>query len=162
MKGESIEKLLSNKEIYKALKDLYLHGKMNVNSPPLTFKQVRHLAKKLGIPNFKVIDLEPYIDLARTGEEPLNAVLFKAHENQETPGVTTGHFIGAYTDPKTGVIHVCDSFGSESDSLIIPGRKVINSKSVVQPDSYSNCGYLALLFVATHGSVKPVDKNPKE
>ena len=151
---------MSNKDIYQALKDLYLHGKQNINSPPLSFKQVRYLANKLGIPDFKVLDLKDYIELAKKNDEPKNAVLFKAHENQETPGVTTGHFIGAYTNPKTGVIYVCDSFGSESDSLIIPGRKVTNSKSIVQPDSYSNCGYLALLFVSTHGSIKPVDKNP--
>ena len=143
------------------MKDLYLHGKQNVNSPPLTFKQVRYLAHKLGVPDFKVIDMEPYIELAKKSDEPLNAVLFKPHENQSTPGVTTGHFIGAYTNAKTNVIHICDSFGKESEPIKIPGRTVTNSKSVVQPDNYSNCGYLSLLFVATHGTVRPIDKNPK-
>ena len=153
---------MSNKDIYQALKDLYLHGKQNINSPPLSFKQVRYLANKLGIPDFKVLDLKDYIELAKKNDEPKNSVLFKPHENQETPGVTTGHFIGAYTDSKTGVIHVCDSFGSDNEVIRIPNRKVINSRSIVQPDSQSNCGYLSLLFVATHGSVKPIDKNPKE
>ena len=43
------------------LSKLVKHGLLNEDSNPLTFRQVTYLAKQLGIPDFKVLDLKDYI-----------------------------------------------------------------------------------------------------
>ena len=39
---------------------LYTHGYMNVDAEPMTFDEVRKLAKQLEIPDFDVMELDKY------------------------------------------------------------------------------------------------------
>ena len=57
------------------LKKLYMHGYMNVDAEPMTFNEVRKLAKQLDIPDFDVIELNKYKRLAKKYKEPANCII---------------------------------------------------------------------------------------
>ena len=58
------------------LNELVKHGLLNEDSNPLTFRQVTYLAKQLGIPDFKVLELNDYIVKANKYKEPANCIIY--------------------------------------------------------------------------------------
>ena len=58
------------------LNKLYMHGYMNVDAEPMTFNEVRKLAKQLDIPDFDVIELNKYKRLAKKYKELANCIIW--------------------------------------------------------------------------------------
>ena len=52
-----------------------MHGYMNVDAEPMTFDEVRKLAKQLEIPDFDVMELDKYKSLAKKYKEPANCII---------------------------------------------------------------------------------------
>ena len=128
----------------KAIKQLYVHGVLNKDSDSLNEDQIRKLMEDLDI-HGRVLDWAEYKKLAERNKEPENAVSWLG-----IPG-EMGHWVGVFTD-QSNTIHYEDSFGLVPPSKI-RGRRMKVSNSCVQDTRSSNCGYLALLFVATHNKV---------
>ena len=59
-----------------ALQRLTTYGYMNIDSNPLSFAQVRRLARDLQIPDFKVLELKQYKRLAKNHTEPANCIIY--------------------------------------------------------------------------------------
>ena len=60
---------------------LYMHGYMNVDAEPMTFDEVRKLAKQLEIPDFDVMELNKYKRLAKKYKEPANCIIWIPFED---------------------------------------------------------------------------------
>ena len=134
----------------KVFNDLYLHGYLNKNSPPMNSRKLLSMGKILGLKDFEILDSSNYLRRVRNGTEPANCIIFIENANSRI-----GHFVAAYSDD--GDIHYSDSLGSSNSKRFIDKLKSTNRKIIVhnstsyQSDSTSNCGYLSLLFLVSHG-----------
>ena len=132
----------------KVFNDLYLHGYLNKNSPPMNSRKLLSMAKTLGLKDFEILDSADYLNRVRIGTEPENCIIFIENANSRI-----GHFVAAYSD---GDIHYSDSLGSSNskrfiDKLKNTSRKIIvHNSTSYQSDKTSNCGYLSLLFLVSH------------
>lgn len=130
--------------------DLYLHGYLNKDSPPMNSKKLLSMGKTLGLQDFDVLDSEDYLNKVKQGVEPENCIIFIENKHSRI-----GHFTAAYTDDE-GNINYSDSLGSSNskrfiDKLKNSKRKVIvHNNTSYQSDNTSNCGYLSLLFLVSH------------
>ena len=100
---------------------------MNVDAAPMTFDEVRKLAKQLEIPDFDVMELDKYKSLAKKYKEPANCIIWIPFED----GGSLGHYV-------TGT-----------------NRVFRVNKVKYQSIFANNCGYLALLHLYTHDAVDP-------
>ena len=134
----------------KVFNDLYLHGYLNKNSPPMNSRKLLSMAKTLGLKDFEILDSADYLNRVRIGTEPENCIIFIENANSRI-----GHFVAAYSFD--GDIHYSDSLGSSNSKKFIDKLKSTNRKIIVhnstsyQSDNTSNCGYLSLLFLVSHG-----------
>ena len=92
------------------LKKLYMHGYMNVDAEPMTFDEVRKLAKQLEIPDFDVMELDKYIPLAKKYKEPANCIIWIPFED----GGSLGHYVSCFREDD-GTLNYQDSFGEMND-----------------------------------------------
>lgn len=133
----------------KVFNDLYLHGYLNKNSPPMNSKKLLSMGKTLGLKDFEILDSSDYLRRVKQGTEPENCIIFIENANSRI-----GHFVAAYTSE--GDIHYSDSLGSSNskrfiDKLKSTSRKIIvHNSTSYQSDNTSNCGYLSLLFLVSH------------
>lgn len=147
----------------RALHKIYTYGYMNVDGNPLTFNEVKRLARDLQIPDFKVLDLKDYKRLVKNYKEPKNCIIFLPFD--ENPN--DGHYVSCFREPD-GSLNYQDSFGdfgynknlgSNFDNF--PLRDVKNrvfhtNKVKYQSVFANNCGYLALLHLYTHDKLDPM------
>ena len=140
---------------------------MNVDAEPMTFDEVRKLAKQLEIPDFDVMELDKYKSLAKKYKEPANCIIWIPFED----GGKLGHFVSCFREDD-GTLNYQDSFGTKGDAEGIPGGDIVASplndfpltgtnrvfrvnKVKYQSIFANNCGYLALLHLYTHDAVDP-------
>ena len=140
---------------------------MNVDAEPMTFDEVRKLAKQLEIPDFDVMELDKYKSLAKKYKEPANCIIWIPFEDNSK----LGHFVSCFREPD-GTLNYQDSFGTKGDAEGIPGGDIVASplndfplagtnrvfrvnKVKYQSIFANNCGYLALLHLYTHDAVDP-------
>lgn len=142
----------------KVFNDLYLHGYLNKNSPPMNSRKLLSMGKTLGLKNFQILDSSDYLRRVKQGTEPENCIIFIENANSRI-----GHFVAAYTsdngdsdNTSASYIHYSDSLGSSNSKRFIDKLKSTNRKIIVhnstsyQSDNTSNCGYLSLLFLVSH------------
>lgn len=151
---EKIEDITNNpidtKKELEVFNDLYLHGYLNKDSPPINSKKLLSMGKTLGLQDFDVLDSEDYLNKVKQGVEPENCIIFIENKHSRI-----GHFTAAYTDDEYN-INYSDSLGSSNskrfiDKLKNTRRKVIvHNNTSYQSDYTSNCGYLSLLFLVSH------------
>ena len=155
---------------------------MNVDAEPMTFDEVRKLAKQLEIPDFDVMELDKYKSLAKKYKEPANCIIWipfednsKREELRSSRGHKVpprfGHFVSCFREDD-GTLNYQDSFGTKGDAEGIPGGDIVASplndfpltgtnrvfrvnKVKYQSIFANNCGYLALLHLYTHDAVDP-------
>lgn len=133
----------------KVFNDLYLHGYLNKNSPPMNSRKLLAMGKTLGLKDFEILDSSDYLRRVRNGTEPENCIIFIENANSRI-----GHFVAAYSDD--GYVHYSDSLGSSNSKRFIDKLKSTNRKIIVhnstsyQSEKTSNCGYLSLLFLVSH------------
>lgn len=141
---------IDTKKELEVFNDLYLHGYLNKDSPPMNSKKLLSMGKTLGLEDFDVLDSEDYLNKVKQGIEPENCIIFIENKHSRI-----GHFTAAYTDDE-GNINYSDSLGSSNskrfiDKLKNSKRKVIvHNNTSYQSDNTSNCGYLSLLFLVSH------------
>lgn len=141
---------IDTKKELEVFNDLYLHGYLNKDSPPMNSKKLLSMGKTLGLQDFDVLDSEDYLNKVKQGIEPENCIIFIENKHSRI-----GHFTAAYTDDE-GNINYSDSLGSSNskrfiDKLKNSKRKVIvHNNTSYQSDNTSNCGYLSLLFLVSH------------
>ena len=134
----------------KVFNDLYLHGYLNKNSPPMNSRKLLSMGKTLGLKDFEILDASDYLRRVKQGIEPENCIIFIENANSRI-----GHFVAAYTSDNAD-IHYSDSLGSSNSKRFIDKLKSTNRKIIVhnstsyQSDKTSNCGYLSLLFLVSH------------
>ena len=51
----------------KVFNDLYLHGYLNKNSPPINSRKLLSMGKTLGLKNFEILDSTDYLSRVRRG-----------------------------------------------------------------------------------------------
>ena len=141
----------------KVFNDLYLHGYLNKNSPPMNSRKLLSMGKTLGLKDFEILDSSDYLRKVKQGTEPENCIIFIENANSRI-----GHFVAAYStdgdsdDTSASCIHYSDSLGSSNskrfiDKLKSTSRKIIvHNSTSYQSDNTSNCGYLSLLFLVSH------------
>lgn len=146
----------------RALHKIYTYGYMNVDANPLSFNEIKRLARDLQIPDFKVLELEQYKRLVKNYKEPENCIIFLPYD--ENPN--RGHYVSCFRQ-SDGSLNYQDSFatygygkhlGESFDHF--PLRDVKNrtfhtNKVKYQSVFANNCGYLALLHLYTHDKVDP-------
>lgn len=137
---------------------------MNEDSNPLTFRQVTYLAKQLGIPDFKVLDLKDYIVKANKYKEPANCIIYVPWKNQPN----RGHFVSCFREANgvsattggstnNGVLNYQDSFGQVNEFPLDKVKRKFKINKVRYQSMFSNnCAYLALLHLYTHDKIDPV------
>lgn len=141
---------IDTKKELEVFNDLYLHGYLNKDSPPMNSKKLLSMGKTLGLEDFEVLDSEDYLNKVKQGVEPENCIIFIENKHSRI-----GHFTAAYTDDEYN-INYSDSLGSSNskrfiDKLKNSKRKVIvHNNTSYQSDNTSNCGYLSLLFLVSH------------
>lgn len=141
---------IDTKKELEVFNDLYLHGYLNKDSPPINSKKLLSMGKTLGLQDFDVLDSEDYLNKVKQGVEPENCIIFIENKHSRI-----GHFTAAYTDDEYN-INYSDSLGSSNskrfiDKLKNTRRKVIvHNNTSYQSDYTSNCGYLSLLFLVSH------------
>ena len=135
---------------------------MNVDAEPMTFDEVRKLAKQLEIPDFDVMELDKYKSLAKKYKEPANCIIWIPFED----GGKLGHFVSCFREDD-GTLNYQDSFGTKGDAEGIPRGNIVSApltgtnrvfrvnKVKYQSIFANNCGYLALLHLYTHDAVDP-------
>ena len=129
------------------------HGLLNEDSNPLTFRQVTYLAKQLGIPDFKVLDLKDYIVKANKYKEPANCIIYVPWKNQPN----RGHFVSCFRESNNGVLNYQDSFGQVNEFPLDKVKRKFKINKVRYQSMFSNnCAYLALLHLYTHDKIDPV------
>ena len=134
------------------LSKLVKHGLLNEDSKSLTFRQVRYLAKQLGIPDFKVLDLKDYIVKANKYKEPANCIIYVPWKNQPN----RGHFVSCFRE-SDGVLNYQDSFGQVNEFPLDKVKRKFKINKVRYQSMFSNnCAYLALLHLYTHDKIDPV------
>ena len=152
---------------------LYTHGYMNVDAEPMTFDEVRKLAKQLEIPDFDVMELDKdevrklakqleipdfdvmeldkYKRLAKKNKEPANCIIWIPFENSGN----LGHFVSCFREPD-GTLNYQDSFGEMNVFPLAGTNRVFRVIKVKYQSIFANnCGYLALLHLYTHDVVDP-------
>ena len=124
---------------------------MNVDAEPMTFAEVTKLAKQLGIPDFKVLELDKYKQLAKKYKEPANCIIWIPFENNGS----LGHYVSCFREPD-GTLNYQDSFGGLNDFPLSDTNRVFRVNKVKYQSIFANnCGYLALLHLYTHDAVDP-------
>ena len=88
----------------KVFNDLYLHGYLNKNSPPMNSRKLLSMGKTLGLKDFEILNSSDYLRKVKQGTEPTNCIIFIENANSRI-----GHFVAAYSDD--GDIHYSDSLG---------------------------------------------------
>ena len=143
-----------------------MHGYMNVDAEPMTFDEIRKLAKQLEIPDFDVMELDKYKSLAKKYKEPANCIIWIPFEDggklghfegeQSSPGRTKfGHFVSCFREDD-GTMNYQDSFGEMNDFPLTGTNRVFRVNKVKYQSIFANnCGYLALLHLYTHDAVDP-------
>ena len=58
-----------------------MHGYMNVDAEPMTFDEVRKLAKQLEIPDFDVMELDKYKRLTKKYKELENCIIWRPFDD---------------------------------------------------------------------------------
>ena len=125
---------------------------MNVDAEPMTFAQVTELAKQLGIPDFKVLELDKYKQLAKKYKEPANCIIWIPGE-QVHPSL--GHYVSCFRE-SDGTLNYQDSFGGLNDFPLSDTNRVFRVNKVKYQSIFANnCGYLALLHLYTHDAIDP-------
>ena len=133
------------------MRKLYTHGYMNVDAEPMTFAQVTELAKQLDIPDFKVLELDKYKQLAKKYKEPANAIIWIPGERNSP----LGHYVSCFREPD-GTLNYQDSFGGLNDFPLSDTNRVFRVNKVKYQSIFANnCGYLALLHLYTHDAIDP-------
>ena len=139
---------------------------MNVDAEPMTFDEVRKLAKQLEIPDFDVMELDKYKSLAKKYKEPANCIIWipfedggKREELRSSRGHKVpprfGHFVSCFREPD-GTLNYQDSFGEMNDFPLTGTNRVFRVNKVKYQSIFANnCGYLALLHLYTHDAVDP-------
>ena len=124
---------------------------MNVDAEPMTFAEVTKLAKQLGIPDFKVLELDKYKQLAKRYKEPANAIIWIPFENNGS----LGHYVSCFREPD-GTLNYQDSFGGLNDFPLAGTNRLFRVNKVKYQSIFANnCGYLALLHLYTHDAIDP-------
>ena len=59
----------------KVFNDLYLHGYLNKNSPPMNSRKLLAMGKTLGLKDFEILDSSDYLRRVRNGTEPDNCII---------------------------------------------------------------------------------------
>ena len=123
---------------------------MNVDGEPMTFAQVTKLGKQLGIPDFKVLELDKYKQLAKKYKEPANCIIWIPFENNGA----LGHYVSCFREPE-GTLTYQDSFGGLNDFPLSDTNRVFRVNKVKYQSIFANnCGYLAL-HLYTHDAIDP-------
>lgn len=149
----------------EALHKITIYGYMNIDSNPLSFSQVRRLARDLQIPDFKVLELKQYKRLVKKYKEPANCIIYIPWENEPNrgqeatrsvaSGVATGHYVSCFRE-KDGSLNYQDSFGSFNEFPMKDVSRVFHINKVKYQSVFANnCGYLALLHLYTHDELDP-------
>ena len=129
-----------------------MHGYINVDSEPMTFNEVRKLAKQLDIPDFNVMEVDKYKRLAKRYKEPANCIIWIPFED----GGSLGHYVSCFRE-SDGRLNYQDSFGKLNDFPLTGTNRVFHVNKVKYQSIFANnCGYLALLHLYTHNAVDPV------
>ena len=79
---------------------------MNVDAEPMTFDEVRKLAKQLEIPDFDVMELHKYIPMAKQYKELANCIIWIPFEDCGS----LGYFVSCFRK-SNGTLNYQDSFG---------------------------------------------------
>ena len=125
---------------------------MNVDSEPITFNEIRKLAKQLEIPDFDVMELNKYKRLAKQYKEPANFIIWIPFED----GGSLGHYVSCFRE-SDDTLNYQDSFGKLNDFPLTDTNRVFHVNKVKYQSIFANnCGYLALLHLYTHDAVDPV------
>ena len=124
---------------------------MNVDAEPMTFAEVTKLAKQLRIPDFKVLELDKYKQLAKKYKEPANCIIWIPFKE----GGSLGHYVSCFREPD-GTLNYQDSFGGLNDFPLSDTNRVFRVNKVKYQSIFANnCGYLALLHLYTHDAIDP-------
>ena len=116
---------------------------MNIDSEPMTFDEVRKLAKQLEIPDFDVMELDKYIPLAKKCKEPANCIIWIPFEDEGN----LGHYVSCFRE-SNGILNYQDSFGKLNEfPLLVTNRVFYVNKVKYQSIFANNCGYQALLHL---------------
>ena len=75
--------------IVPPLGKLYTYGYMNVDAEPMTFAEVRKLAKQLEIPDFDVMKLDKNKRLAKKYKDPANCIIRIPYEDGDPSVITS-------------------------------------------------------------------------
>ena len=135
----------------EALHKITIYGYMNIDSNPLSFSQVRRLARDLQIPDFKVLELKQYKRLVKKYKEPANCIIYIPWENEPN----RGHYVSCFRE-KDGSLNYQDSFGSFNEFPMKDVSRVFHINKVKYQSVFANnCGYLALLHLYTHDELDP-------
>lgn len=126
----------------------------------MTFAEVTKLAKQLRIPDFKVLELDKYKQLAKKYKEPANCIIWIPFENngglRSSPGeAALGHYVSCFREPD-GTLNYQDSFGGLNDFPLTDTNRIFRVNKVKYQSIFANnCGYLALLHLYTHDAIDP-------
>ena len=130
---------------------LYMHGYMNVDAEPMTFVEVRKLAKQVEIPDFDVMELDKYKRLAKKYKESANCIIWISFGD----GGSLGYYVSCFREPD-GTLNYQDSFGKLKDFPLTGTNGVFHVNKVKYQSIFANNrGYLELLHLYTHDAVDP-------
>ena len=114
---------------------------MNVDSEPMTFNEVRKLAKQLEIPDFDVMELDKYKRLAKQYKEPVNCIIWILLKN----GGSLGHYVSCFRE-SDGILNYQDNYGKLNEFPLTGTNRVFHVNKVKYQSIFANnCGYLTLL-----------------
>ena len=127
---------------------------LNEDSEPMTFNQIRKIAKVLEIPDFKVLEIDKYKKLACKYREPKNCIIYIPWENNSN----MGHYVSCFTE-NDGSLNYQDSFGKLNECPLKDINRTIHTNKVKYQSVFANnCGYLSLLHLYTHDKIDPIIK----
>ena len=92
---------------------------MNVDAPPMTFDEVRRLAKQLKIPDIDVMELDKYKRLAKQYKEPANCIMWIPFKDNDK----LGHYVSCFREPD-GTLNYQDSSGKMDDFPLADTNRV--------------------------------------
>ena len=125
---------------------------MNEDAEPMTFAEVTKLAKQLGIPDFKVLELDKYKRLVKKYKESANCTIWIPFEG-ESMDSRMGHYISCFREPD-GTSNYQDSFGKLNEFPLADTNRVFHVNKVKYQSIFANnCGYLALLHLYIHDAI---------
>ena len=124
---------------------------MNEDAKPLSDSEVYMMANLLEIPDFKVLRLSEYKELAKKYKEPANCIIWIPFSK----GGNFGHYVSCFREPD-GTLNYQDSFGGLNDFPLSDTNRVFRVNKVKYQSIFANnCGYLALLHLYTHDAIDP-------